>query len=149
MQEFSDTTDIPPVIVVERRHLPDRRDFWRGGRRNTDWMSRPIGAWRHLEQSLVAVAAVVRAADRPPGDPSMILRQVIGLGALTISAVVPLWTARAVLGVIVALLQPRESIVASAFRRTLTGRLKPAATAFFLQFRGERGRDLLGETASC
>ena len=38
----------------------------------------------------------------------MILRQVIGLGALTISAVVPLWTARAVLGVIVALLQPKN-----------------------------------------
>jgi hypothetical protein len=52
MQEFSDATDLPPVIVVERRHLPDRRGFWRGGRRNTDWMRRPIGAWRHLEQSL-------------------------------------------------------------------------------------------------
>jgi hypothetical protein len=52
MQEFSDTTDLPPVIVVERRHLPDRRGLWRGGRRNTDWTSRPIGAWRHLEQRL-------------------------------------------------------------------------------------------------
>src|SRR4029079_14566035 len=30
MQEFSDTTDVPPVIVVERRHIPDRRGFWRG-----------------------------------------------------------------------------------------------------------------------
>jgi hypothetical protein len=50
MQEFSDATDIPPVIVVERRHLPDRRSFWRGGRRNTDWINRPIGAWRQLEQ---------------------------------------------------------------------------------------------------
>jgi hypothetical protein len=52
MQEFSDATDIPPVIVVERRHLGDRRSFWRGGRRNTDWMRRPIGAWRQMEQSL-------------------------------------------------------------------------------------------------
>jgi len=52
MQEFSDTTDVPPVIVVERRHVADRRGPWRGGRRNTDWMSRPVGAWRHLEQSL-------------------------------------------------------------------------------------------------
>ncbi len=33
---------------------------------------------------------------------------VIGPGALTISAVVPLWTARAVLGVIVALLSHRS-----------------------------------------
>jgi hypothetical protein len=38
----------------------------------------------------------------------MILRQVIGLGALTISAVVPLCTARAVLGLIVALLGPSQ-----------------------------------------
>jgi hypothetical protein len=48
----SDTTDVPPVIDVDRRHLPDRRSFWRGGRRNTDWTSRPIGAWRHLEHNL-------------------------------------------------------------------------------------------------
>ena len=34
----------------------------------------------------------------------MILRDVIGFGALTISAFVTLWTARAVLGAIVALL---------------------------------------------
>jgi hypothetical protein len=51
MQDFSDATDVPAVIDVERRHAPDRRSFWRGGRRNTDWMSRPIGAWRNLEQS--------------------------------------------------------------------------------------------------
>jgi hypothetical protein len=38
----------------------------------------------------------------------MILRQVIGLGALTISAVVPLCTARPVLGLIVALLEPSQ-----------------------------------------
>ena len=40
----------------------------------------------------------------------MILRQVIGLGALTLSAVVPLWTARAILGAIIALLRhhPKE-----------------------------------------
>jgi hypothetical protein len=52
MPEVIDTTDVPPVIIVERRHLPDPRSGWRGGRRNTDWMSRPIGAWRQLEQSL-------------------------------------------------------------------------------------------------
>jgi hypothetical protein len=40
----------------------------------------------------------------------VILREVIGLGALTLSAVVPLWTARAILGVIIALLphHPKE-----------------------------------------
>jgi hypothetical protein len=52
MHEVFDATDVPPLVVVERRHLRDRRSFWRGGRRNTDWMSRPIGAWRNLEQRL-------------------------------------------------------------------------------------------------
>ena len=52
MQEIFDATDVPPVIAVERRQLRDRRSFWRGGRRNMDWMSRPIGAWRSLEQRL-------------------------------------------------------------------------------------------------
>ena len=52
MDEMFDASDLPPVVVVERRHQRDRRGFWRGGRRNTDWMSRPIGAWRHLEQRL-------------------------------------------------------------------------------------------------
>jgi hypothetical protein len=49
MQEVIGATDIPPVIAVERRRLPDQRAVWRGGRRNTDWTSRPIGAWRQLE----------------------------------------------------------------------------------------------------
>jgi hypothetical protein len=52
MQEVIDPTDVPAVIVVERRHVPDPRNVWRGGRRNTDWMNRPIGAWRQLEQRL-------------------------------------------------------------------------------------------------
>ena len=45
-----------------------------------------------------------------PRDAPVILREVIGLGALTLSAVVPLWTARAILGAIVALLprHPKE-----------------------------------------
>jgi hypothetical protein len=47
-----DTTDLPVVVVVDRRRQPDRRSWWRGGRRNADWMSRPIGAWRHLEARL-------------------------------------------------------------------------------------------------
>ena len=39
----------------------------------------------------------------------MILRQVIGFGALTLSAVVPVWTARAILGVIVGLLEQNRN----------------------------------------
>jgi hypothetical protein len=45
-----DLTDLPPVQTEERRLRPDQRTSWRGGRRNTDWTNRPIGAWRHLEQ---------------------------------------------------------------------------------------------------
>jgi hypothetical protein len=50
MQEIIAASDLPPVVLIERRHTPDRRAVWRGGRRNTDWANRPIGAWRHFEQ---------------------------------------------------------------------------------------------------
>jgi hypothetical protein len=50
MQDVQTRIDLPDVVFVERRHAPDRRIVWRGGRRNTDWMNRPIGAWRQLEQ---------------------------------------------------------------------------------------------------
>jgi len=50
MRQALEPLDLPPVVVVERRRTPDRRQCWRGGRRNTDWINRPAGAWRHLEQ---------------------------------------------------------------------------------------------------
>jgi hypothetical protein len=34
----------PVVIAMERRHAPDRRSNWRGGRRDTDWTNRPDGS---------------------------------------------------------------------------------------------------------
>jgi hypothetical protein len=40
---------------------------------------------------------------RPPAGTPVILRQLIGLGALSISAIVPLLVARAILGVIITL----------------------------------------------
>ena len=46
---LADFCDAPPIVTVERRHTPDRRTDWRGGRRDTDWLSRPIGAWDHLQ----------------------------------------------------------------------------------------------------
>jgi hypothetical protein len=49
MEHVQTPGDVPDVVFVERRHTPDRRSVWRGGRRNTDWMNRPIGAWRQLE----------------------------------------------------------------------------------------------------
>ena len=50
MRQVIDVTDVPPVQTEERRHRPDPRGVWRGGRRDTDWINRPIGAWRTLEQ---------------------------------------------------------------------------------------------------
>jgi hypothetical protein len=40
--------DVPPLVVVERRHQPDRRMLWRGGRRDGDWINRPAGAWKRV-----------------------------------------------------------------------------------------------------
>ena len=51
MHENVRSTDVPPA-VVERRQTTGRRAFWRGGRRNTDWITRPIGAWRAMEGRL-------------------------------------------------------------------------------------------------
>jgi len=48
MHDTTGSSDLPPVILVERRRNPDRRTGWRGGRRNTDWINRPVGAWPHL-----------------------------------------------------------------------------------------------------
>jgi hypothetical protein len=48
MHENVKSSNVPPA-VVERRQMTDRRGLWRGGRRNTDWITRPIGAWRALE----------------------------------------------------------------------------------------------------
>jgi hypothetical protein len=52
MQQFIDTADVPAVVLVERRHRPNRRSWWRGGRRNTDWTNRPVDAWRDMEHGL-------------------------------------------------------------------------------------------------
>ena len=41
--------DLPLLPVhVERRLNPDRRTIWRGGRRDSDWTERPLGAWDRL-----------------------------------------------------------------------------------------------------
>ena len=40
-----------PVVLFERRLRPDRRDSWRGGRRDSDWLNRPIGGLERLERS--------------------------------------------------------------------------------------------------
>lgn len=40
----------PPVVLYDRRKSPDRRDSWRGGRRDSDWINRPSGALRRFEK---------------------------------------------------------------------------------------------------
>ena len=40
----------PPTFMYDRRKSPDRRDSWRGGRRDSDWISRPPGALRRFEK---------------------------------------------------------------------------------------------------
>jgi hypothetical protein len=50
MHRDLDLQDLPPIVIVERRREHDRRTFWRGGRRNTDWTNRPPGAWAQLER---------------------------------------------------------------------------------------------------
>jgi hypothetical protein len=47
---------------------------------------------------------------RTPADTPVIVGQLISFAALSISAIVPLWTARAVLGVIVRLFLERRSV---------------------------------------
>jgi hypothetical protein len=43
--------DLPLLPVhVDRRLNPDRRVIWRGGRRDSDWIARPLGAWQRLER---------------------------------------------------------------------------------------------------
>jgi hypothetical protein len=36
--------DTSPDVKADRRTCPDRRAAWRGGRRQADWVNRPIGA---------------------------------------------------------------------------------------------------------
>ena len=45
-----DVPDLPPApLVRDRRCTPDRRTEWRGGRRDNDWVNRPLGGLSNLE----------------------------------------------------------------------------------------------------
>ena len=47
---IGDAGDVPPPVpALERRRSPDRRTTWRGGRRDSDWQDRPLGALDRLE----------------------------------------------------------------------------------------------------
>jgi hypothetical protein len=44
--------DVPHLpFVMDRRRAPDRRTTWRGGRRDSDWNDRPLGAWDRFDPS--------------------------------------------------------------------------------------------------
>jgi len=47
ISELSDLPTAPPF--VDRRRTPDRRKVWRGGRRDSDWVIRPVGALARFE----------------------------------------------------------------------------------------------------
>lgn len=36
--------EVPDVVHGERRRQADRREHWRGGRRDSDWANRPANA---------------------------------------------------------------------------------------------------------
>ena len=42
------------------RTVPDRRHAWRGGRRDSDWQNRPLGALDRLDEAKVKVKLLRR-----------------------------------------------------------------------------------------
>jgi hypothetical protein len=46
------TDDIPAApFLMDRRRTPERRTIWRGGRRDSDWRNRPLGAWNRVHDA--------------------------------------------------------------------------------------------------
>jgi hypothetical protein len=50
MRDAQESSDVPPALLFDRRRISDRRAAWRGGRRDSDWTDRPVGAWRGFER---------------------------------------------------------------------------------------------------
>jgi hypothetical protein len=59
VRELGDVPLLPPVL--ERRQVPDRRKVWRGGRRDSDWKNRPLGALDRLDAAKIKVRMLRRA----------------------------------------------------------------------------------------
>jgi hypothetical protein len=58
----SDLGDVPPPAHgMDRRRVPDRRKAWRGGRRDSDWQNRPLGALDRLDEAKAKVKLLRRA----------------------------------------------------------------------------------------
>jgi len=60
---INDPGDVPPPApALDRRRTPDRRTVWRGGRRDSDWQNRPLGALDRLEQATRRRSAILHKA---------------------------------------------------------------------------------------
>jgi len=57
MPELFEQADSLPIVVADRRRCRDRRSSWRGGRRDSDWINRPLDS----------LARIARAQDRATG----------------------------------------------------------------------------------
>jgi hypothetical protein len=58
----SELGDVPaPAPTLDRRQVPDRRKARRGGRRDSDWKNRPLGALDRLDEAKVKVKLLRRA----------------------------------------------------------------------------------------
>lgn len=58
----TDVGDVPPPLPeLDRRRVPDRRRVWRGGRRDSDWQNRPLGALERLDEAKAKVRLLRKA----------------------------------------------------------------------------------------
>jgi hypothetical protein len=61
MQKKEILAESIPWFAVDRRRTPDRRDTWRGGRRDTDWtLNRPAGVLDRGDAPSVWLSALRR-----------------------------------------------------------------------------------------
>jgi hypothetical protein len=77
IREAMQRPDTPQTTrtIVDRRRTPDRRQTWRGGRRDSDWITRPAGALALIERAAAPALSVWRrlfssAPDPPASDRS-------------------------------------------------------------------------------
>jgi len=57
-----DTNDVPPPApLYDRRRTPDRRRVWRGGRRDSDWVNRPLDGLARVDRQHTKLSGWRRA----------------------------------------------------------------------------------------
>lgn len=78
--------DIPQAVLCERRRFPDRRTVWRGGRRDTDWIDRPSGAWGRFEAEQRRTSRFTPLLKQPARLRSSIIAALLFLANVTATA---------------------------------------------------------------